>query len=76
MKKFILNTQFISLCVGGLCLLFLLGAEPGTSESSMYDYEHFCDRGNFGWYLLWTFCISVVVFLITTAIRYYKGINE
>ena len=38
MKKFILNTQFISLFVGGLCLLFLLGAEPGTSEDSMYDY--------------------------------------
>jgi hypothetical protein len=76
MKKFILTTQFISLCVGALCLLCLLGAEPGTSESSMYDYEHFCDKGNFGWYLLWIFGLSVVVFFVTTAIRFYKGINE
>ena len=76
MKKFILTAQFISLCVGALCLLCLLGAEPGTSDDSMYDYEHFCDKGNFGWYILWTFGLSVVVFFVTTAIRYYKGINE
>ena len=76
MKNFILNAQFISLCVGGLCLLCLLGAEPGTSESSMYEYEHFCDKGHLGWYILLTFGLSVVVFFVTTAIRYYKGINE
>lgn len=76
MKKFILTTQFISLCVGGLCLLLLLGAEPGTSESSMYDYEHFCDKGNFGWYLLWAFGLSLVLFIITTIIRFVKSINE
>lgn len=75
MKQFILNVQFISLCVGALCLLFLLGAEPGTSEESMYDYEHFCDKGNFGWYLLWTFGISVVLFITTTIIRFRMAIN-
>jgi len=56
--------------------LLLLGAEPGTSESSMYDYEHFCDKGNFGWYLLWAFGLSVVLFIITTIIRFVKSINE
>jgi len=76
MKKIILATQFISLCVGGLCLLLLLGAEPNSTESSMYEYEHFCDKGHFGWYLLWLFALSVVLFFVTTAIRYYKGINE
>lgn len=76
MKRFILNTQFISLCISGLCLLLLLGAEPGTSEESYYDYEHFCDKGNFGWYLLWAFGLSLVLFFVTTAIRYYQSINQ
>lgn len=76
MKKFILTAQFISLCIGALCLLLLLGAEPTNTESSMYEYEHFCDEGHFGWYILWTFGLSVVVFFVTTAIRFHKGINE
>jgi magnesium-transporting ATPase (P-type) len=76
MKQFILNAQFISLCVGGFCLLCLLGAEPNSTESSMYEYEHFCDKGHFGWYLLWAFGLSVLVFFVTTAIRYYQSINE
>jgi len=76
MKKIILITQFISLCIGALCLLCLLGAEPSSTESSMYEYEHFCDKGHLGWYILWLFVLSVVLFFVTTAIRYYKGINE
>jgi hypothetical protein len=74
MKNFLLNAQFFSMCIGGFCLLLLLGAEPGTSESSMYEYEHFCDKGNFGWYLLWALCLSFVTFVFSTAIRLYKKI--
>ena len=72
-KLFVMKLlQFISLCVGGLCLLLLLGAEPNSTESSMYEYEHFCDKGHFGWYLLWALGISFVTFLITTIIQLVK----
>jgi hypothetical protein len=76
MKNFILNAQFISLCILGFLTLCILGAEPGTSESSMYEYEHFCDKGNLGWYMCWGWVAMVVLFLTLTAIRYYKGIRE
>ena len=76
MKNFILNAQFISLCILGLFTLLILGAEPGTSESSMYEYEHFCDKGNLGWYICWGWVVMLVTFLTLTAIRFYKGINE
>lgn len=76
MKKFIERLQFISLCLGGLMLLCLLGAEPNGSESSMYEYEHFCDKGHLGWYMLWIFGLSVLTFFVTTAIRYYNVVNS
>jgi hypothetical protein len=60
----------------GFLTLLILGAEPGTSESSMYDYEHFTDRGHLGWYICWGWVVSLVVFLTLTGIRFYKGIRE
>ena len=74
MKQFIVNLQFFSMCILALCVLCILGAEPGTSESSMYEYEHFCDKGNFGYYLLWALGLSFVTFVVTTAICIYKKI--
>ena len=74
MKNFLLNAQFFSMCIGGFCLLLLLGAEPSGSESSYYEYEHFCDVGHFGWYLLWALGLSFVTFVVSTAIRIYKKI--
>jgi hypothetical protein len=76
MKQFILNAQFISLVVLGLCTLCILGAEPGTSESSMYEYEHAFEKGHVGWFLIWGWVTSLVLFLTLTAIRYYNSINE
>lgn len=68
------HLQFISLCVSGLCLLLLLGAEPNSfSESSMYEYEHFCDKGHFGWYVLWALGISFVTLVITSIIRIIRS---
>lgn len=76
MKQTIINLQFISLCLLGLLTLLILGAEPGTSEESMYDYAHFTDKGHLGWYICWGWVVCLVVFLSLTAIRFYKGINE
>jgi hypothetical protein len=75
MKNFILNAQFISLGILGFLTLLILGAEPGTSEQSMYDYEHFTDPGNLGWYICWGWVIMLVSFLTLTGIRFYKKIN-
>ena len=76
MKKLVINLQAISLIVLGFLTLCLLGAEPGSSESSMYEYEHAFDYGHLGWWLGWGWVVMVVLFLTLTAIRYYKGINE
>lgn len=76
MKKVIINLQFISLCLLGLLTLLILGAEPGASEQSMYEYEHAFDYGHIGWFLGWGWVICLVVFLTLTIIRFYKGINE
>jgi hypothetical protein len=76
MKNFVMNLQTLSLIVLGLCTLCILGAEPGTSEESMYEYEHAFDYGNVGFILVWGWCVSLALFLTTTAIRYYNSINE
>ena len=76
MKNFLINFQFISLIALGLCTLFILGAEPGTSEDSMYEYAHAMDKGHVGWVLCWGWVTSLVLFLTLTAIRYYNSINE
>jgi len=72
--QFIVNAQFFSMCIGGFSLLCLLGAEPSGTESSYYEYEHFCDVGHFGWYLLLALGISFITFVVSTAIRIYKKI--
>ena len=73
MKKFIELTQFVSLCFGAICLLCMLGAEPSGSEESYYEYQH---MSNVGWFLIWAFCISLIVFIVTTIIRYHNAVNE
>ncbi len=65
MKKIIPHVFQISLVIFGFITLLILGAEPGTTESSMYEYEHFTDKGNFGWYLVWGWVWFGVITLIT-----------
>jgi uncharacterized BrkB/YihY/UPF0761 family membrane protein len=58
------------LSIIGLILftLLILGAEPGTSESSMYEYEHAFDTGHVGWYLGWGWVVCVGLLIISTVI--------
>jgi len=76
MKQIIINLQAISLIVLGFLTLCLLGAEPGSSESSMYEYEHAFEYGHIGWVLGWGWVVMFTLFIALTIIRYYKGINE
>lgn len=59
-----------SLSVIGLLLLtlLLLGAEPGTSESSMYEYEHAFDTGHIGWYLGWGWVVCLGLLIMSTVL--------
>ena len=56
------------LSIAGLILLtlLLLGAEPGTSESSMYEYEHAFDIGHVGWWLGWGWVVCLGLLIIST----------
>jgi hypothetical protein len=69
MKKFetfLLFAFFISLVTFGLSFLCFIGAEPNTiTEESLYEYQHFYDKGNLGWYLGWTSLFSFVVLIAT-----------
>jgi hypothetical protein len=65
MKNLVSNLFTISLPIFCFITLLILGAEPGTSESSMYEYEHFTDKGNFGWYLVWGWVWFGLITLIT-----------
>jgi hypothetical protein len=76
MKNFVMNLQVFSLIALGLCTLCILGAEPGTSESSMYEYEHAFDYGHIGWFLGWGWVISLTLLITTTAILYRLSLNE
>lgn len=76
MKKLVINLQAISLVVLGFLTLCLLGAEPNNTEDSMYEYQHGFDYGHLGWFLGWGWVLCLVLFIILTAIRYYKNINE
>lgn len=70
MKKVILTIKIISILVIGLSILFILGCEPYTfTEESLESYYTMWNKGNDGWYLLWTFIWSVVVF---TSINVYE----
>ena len=71
-KNFLSWTQFISLVISGLMFLFLLGAEPNTTESSMYEYEHFLDKGHLGYYMMWVFFFSIGLFIMSTFILHSK----
>lgn len=70
MKNFVIYAQEISLCILALCTLFILGAEPGTSEDSMYEYAHAMDKGHVGWFLCWGWVTSLVLFIALTIIIY------
>jgi uncharacterized BrkB/YihY/UPF0761 family membrane protein len=66
MKKYIPHLFQISLVILGVVTLLLLGAEPSSSsEESLSNYYHSTDRGNFGWYLCWTWVVFAVITLIT-----------
>jgi hypothetical protein len=65
MKKYIPLLFEISLVILGFVTLLLLGAEPSGSEQSYYDYEHFTDKGHFGWYLCWIWVGSGIITLTT-----------
>ncbi len=75
MKKFIPHVFQVSLFIFCLITLFILGSEPGTTEESMYEYEHFTDRGNFGWYLVWGW-VWVGVITLTTFIMLVIDSNK
>lgn len=68
--KLINTIQELSIIVLILTTLCILGAEPGTSESSMYEYEHAFDSGNIGWYLGWGWMISLGLSVITSIVIY------
>ena len=56
---------FIGLCLFTLCIL---GAEPGTSEDSMYEYEHAFDIGYVGWYLGWGWVVCLGLLIMSTVL--------
>jgi|688.fasta_scaffold1120728_1 hypothetical protein len=76
MKNFVMNLQVFSLIALGLCTLCILGAEPGTSEESMYEYEHAFDYGHIGFILVWGWVTSLALLITTTAILYYNSVKE
>jgi hypothetical protein len=53
-KKIGINeVLFLMFCfIGFFGLLMLCGEPKDFSEQSLYDYEHYYDKGNFGWYML------------------------
>jgi len=65
----IINTiQTLSVIGLALTTLFILGAEPGTSESSMYEYEHAFDAGHVGWCLGWGWVMCLGLLIISTVL--------
>jgi hypothetical protein len=72
--KIISAIQTLSIICLALFTLCILGAEPGTSESSMYEYEHAFETGHVGWYLGWGWIVSLGLLIISTAliVRYNK----
>lgn len=60
-NKFFSYVFQISFVLFGLTFICLMGAEPNTlNESSLYEYEHFFDKGHLGWYILWICGISFI----------------
>jgi hypothetical protein len=64
------NIGFLLGCFIGLLTLMMLGAEPTTwDEDGLYDYEHLWDKGNSGWYVMWTWVWSVVTLIGLIVVR-------
>jgi hypothetical protein len=58
--------QVFSFVIFVLCVLVLLGAEPETfSEKSLYEYQHFMDRGHLGWIVLRLGGLALLTLIIT-----------
>lgn len=76
MKKIIINAQAIVLGVLGLLTLLILGAEPGTTEQSMYEYQHAFDYGHAGWFLIWGWVVVLIIFIALTVLRFIISTNE
>ena len=66
--KIISAIQTLSLTGLALFTLCLLGAEPGTSEDSMYEYEHAFDTGHVGWYLGWGWVVCLGLLIMSTVL--------
>ena len=65
----ILNTiQSLSFILNGIITILILGAEPGTSESSMYEYEHAFDTGHVGWILGWGWVVTLGLIIMSTTL--------
>jgi hypothetical protein len=64
--KIIITIQELSIVCLALFTLCILGAEPGTSESSMYEYEHAFDTGHVGWYLGWGWVVCLWLLIMST----------
>jgi hypothetical protein len=65
----ILNTiQSLSFILNGIIIILILGAEPGTSESSMYEYEHVFDTGHVGWILGWGWVVTLGLIIMSTTL--------
>ena len=66
--KIIIAIKILSRAGLALFTLCLLGAEPGTSESSMYEYEHAFDTGHVGWYLGWGWVVCLGLLIMSTVL--------
>jgi hypothetical protein len=65
----ILNTiQSLSFILMGVITILILGAEPGTSEESMYKYNHAFDTGHVGWILGWGWVVSLGLTIMSTVL--------
>jgi len=73
--KIISAIQTLSIICLALFTLCILGAEPGTSESSMYEYEHAFETGHIGWYLGWGWIVSLGLLIMSTVLIYRDNIN-
>ena len=74
--KIITKLQTLSVAVLVLTTLLILGADPGTNESSMYEYEHMFDMGHMGWYLIGGWVISLGLLIVTTSIIHRDKIKQ
>ena len=68
--KGIENIGFLLGCFICLLTLMMMCAEPITwDEDGLYDFEHLWDKGNSGWYVMWTWVWSVVTLIGLIVVR-------